>query len=183
MKPTPTLTFSPLHPAHPHLGAAATLYETAFPEAERRDTALWIDLMATSPHFHALAITTDGAFAGLITWWQLTDDFCYVEHFAIAPALRSAGIGGVALEQFVNERKGDVVLEVELPTDEMPRRRIGFYSRHGLSLWTLPYHQPPYRPGGEWLDLCLMSTATEPAQDVADRLVKTLHQMVYGVEC
>ena len=183
MKPISTLTFSPLHPTHPHLGAATALYETAFPEAERRDTALWLDLMTTSRQFHALAIMTGEAFAGLITWWQLTDDFCYVEHFAIAPSLRSAGIGGVALEQFVNERKGYVVLEVEPPTDEMPRRRIGFYSRHGFSLWSLPYRQPPYRSGGDWLDLCLMSTAKEPTQDVANRLVKTLHQSVYGLEC
>lgn len=182
MKPQPPITFSPLHPSHPHLQAATTLYETAFPKVERRDTALWLGLMTTSPCFHALAIMTDDVFAGLITWWQLTEDFCYVEHFAIAPALRSAGIGGEALEQFLRERKGNVVLEVEPPTGEMPRRRIGFYQRHGFTLWSLPYRQPPYRRGGEWLDLCLMGTTAEPSQDVSDRLVQALHRLVYGVE-
>lgn len=182
MKPLPRLTFSPLHPTHPHLHAATTLYETAFPEVERRDTALWLDMMTTSPCFHALAIMTDDVFAGLITWWQLTEDYSYVEHFAITPSLRSAGIGGVALDKFLSERKGNVVLEVEPPTDEMPRRRIGFYQRHDFTLWALPYRQPPYRRGGEWLELCLMGTTAEPSQDVSDHLVQALHRLVYGVE-
>ena len=33
---------------------------------------------------------------------------------------------------------------VEIPEEEMAKRRINFYQRQGFSLWEKPYQQPPY---------------------------------------
>ncbi len=42
------------------------LYESAFPADERRDFAVWLQLLEHEPAFHALAIYQDETFAGLL---------------------------------------------------------------------------------------------------------------------
>ena len=158
MKPISTLTFSPLHPTHPHLGAATALYETAFPEAERRDTALWLDLMTTSRQFHALAIMTGEAFAGLITWWQLTDDFCYVEHFAISATLRGKGYGSRVLEKFMADVGKMVLLEIDPISDAVSEARWRFYKRCGFFKNPYPHKHSAYRVGYEPHSLVVLTT-------------------------
>ena len=48
------------------------------------------------------------------------------------------------MKQFLVFCGTPVVLEVEMPTDEMSKRRIGFYERLGFELDNQVYHQPPY---------------------------------------
>ena len=60
----------------------------------------------------------------------------YGEHFAVDPDERGGGYGGKALRLLCEELQTPVVLEVELPFDEMSRRRIGFYQRSGFTLST-----------------------------------------------
>jgi hypothetical protein len=57
------------------------------------------------------------------------------------------------------EAKGKpVALEVELPTDALTRRRVGFYERNGFVLHgDFEYLQPPYKPGDDELPLKLMT--------------------------
>lgn len=81
-----------------------------------------------------------------------------------------------------------VVLEVELPFDEMSRRRIGFYQRSGFTLSTLRYIQPPYFDGAQPLELHLMFYAlpvpmeSDAFSDFFCRVRDRLHRDVYGVE-
>ena len=70
-------------------------------------------------------------YVGFITGW-LFDGYTYVEHFAIDPAASNGGIGAEAMKQFLVFCGTPVVLEVEMPTDEMSKRRIGFYERLGF---------------------------------------------------
>ena len=50
-----------------------------------------------------------------------------------------------------------LVLEVEMPDNELAQRRIGFYQRQGFQLWDeCPYEQPPYHPEDESLPMYLM---------------------------
>lgn len=163
---------------------AVELYESAFPEYERRPTDAWQDMIqAPCKYFQPVALTdVDGLFLGFITLWNFPS-FVYVEHFAIRPALRGYGLGGRALNIFI---KGcgskPVVLEVEPPETDMARRRIGFYGRHGLSIVPLPYSQPGYRPGAEWVSLSVMATNTEWVEKHFDEVKRTIHKEVYGVE-
>lgn len=109
-------------------------------------------------------------------------DFFYIEHFATLPHLRGKGIGASALKAFASVAQDrPIVLEVEPPQTETARRRVGFYRRAGFELLEIPYMQPPYRPGGEEVPLCLMSTDAAYALSHSARVVATLHREVYGV--
>ena len=109
----------------PILEQVEKTYTESFPEAERRDFALVRNLLAQEPKFFLQAILKDEQYVGFITCWKF-EGYTYAEHFAIDPAARNGGIGAKVLKQFLESCGTPVVLEVEMPTDEMSRRRIGF---------------------------------------------------------
>lgn len=155
-------------------------YVDSFPPEERRDFALIKDLILTDV-FTAYALLCDSQYVGFITIWQL-DDFTYVEHFAIDESARNGGIGGKVLKQFLTDWDKPIVLEVELPVEEMSKRRVGFYERLGFVLDHNEYQQPPYQVGGECLDMHLMSFGDIDLNTEFERIKRSLHQYVYGVE-
>ncbi|MCS2918128.1 hypothetical protein NXW71_08215 [Parabacteroides merdae] len=69
-----------------------------------------------------------------------------------------------------------------MPTDEMSKRRIGFYERLGFKLDNQVYHQPPYREGGEWLEMRLMTYGDVDAEHSFELVKNCLHKNVYGVK-
>jgi len=167
----------------PHIPQARALYESSFPECERRPTAGWLKMIGNHIYFKAWEVAdAENAFCGLITAWDFAS-FTYVEHFATIPSLWGKGAGGEALDLFIKKHAGKpVVLEVEPPLSDLPRRRVGFYKRHGFSLIPLPYSQPPYRPGADWIALCVMATRPHFAKRHFEAIRKTIHREVYGVE-
>lgn len=155
-------------------------YELSFPPAERRDFELLPALLA-HPYFRAYALLSEGAYAGMITCWEFPG-FTYVEHFAIDEAARNGGIGGQAMRSFLQERSAPVVLEVEPPTCEISRRRIGFYERLGFVLDDRPYRQPPYRKGEAWIPLQLMSYGPTRLAENYETVRDTIYEYVYGID-
>lgn len=169
-------------------------YTASFPEAERRSFPLVRQLACENPAFTVYALLKDSApskkreieenkeevYVGFITAWTF-DDFTYIEHFAIDESARNGGIGGKALNQFLTACQAPIVLEVEIPTDELSKRRIGFYERQGFVLDTHQYYQPPYQKGGETLEMLLMSHGAIDLGTAFERVKKTLHTHVYGV--
>lgn len=160
--------------------AAESLYQSAFPAAERRDLDRWRDLRLEEPAFTAYAILLEEAFGGFLTVWQF-EDFVYVEHFAVSPDMRGGGIGAQALATLIVQLSLPVVLEVEPAGEEMADRRIGFYRRNGFTLDERRYLQPPYRPGDDWLPLCLMSTDPVYLEAHYEKIVQTIYERVYGI--
>ena len=79
----------------PILDQVEQTYNEAFPEAERRDFALVRQLIAEEPAFQLRVFYRDDVYVGFLSNWQF-DGFRYVEHFAIDPAARNGGIGGLA---------------------------------------------------------------------------------------
>ena len=69
--------------------------------------------------------------AGFLAVWEF-ESFIYIEHFAVDPALRNSGTGSAMLQELVKQYQKPICLEVELPEDELTRRRIGFYERNGF---------------------------------------------------
>lgn len=104
----------------------------------------------------------------------------FVETFCISPGLRGAGRGGRMLDEYVSLRPGPVVLEVEPPEDELTRRRVGFYRRHGFELDERDYVMPPLEPELPPLKLLLMSTQPLGADFEAVR--DAIYRTVYRVE-
>lgn len=121
-----------------------------------------------------------GRFCGFITWWDF-GGFVYGEHFAMLPECRGAGIGGEVIDRFVADAGKPVVLEVELPTNDMARRRIGFYERHGFAVCDADYAQPPYDAGGGCVPMRLMSHGMSLDEEAFERVKDTLYIDVYGM--
>lgn len=136
-------------------GQAWELYEEAFPTMERREEQLHRCLLA-HPQFRAGLYIQHGQVVGLLFWWQFTR-ICFIEHLAISRELRGSGLGARLLTAFLSETDSPVVLEVELPNDEIARRRIVFYERLGFKLNPFVYRQLPMQIGGDEVDMLLLS--------------------------
>lgn len=151
------------------------LLQESFPLCERpslddlrqRDNAL----------FHACTILNEGEAAGLFNYWEFPD-FLYIEHFAIDPNLRNNGIGAQTLQQFSQKSNHTIVLEAELPTNEIAERRIQFYQRNGFIVNPQPYIQPAYRPQGETLEMSILSTK-QLDDNQFEKVKTTLYRHVY----
>ena len=105
-----------------------------------------------------------------------------MEHFAIDPAARNGGIGAEAMKQILDFCGPQVVMDEEMPTEEMSKRRIGFYERLGFKLDNHVYHQPPYREGGEWLEMRLMTYGNVDLEYSFEQVKNCLHRNLYGVK-
>ena len=165
----------------PVLDLIERTYTESFPEVERRDFSLVRNLVRDESRFIVYALSKESRYVGFITGWFF-DGYTYVEHFAIDPAARNGGIGAEAMKQFLVFCGTPVVLEVEMPTDEMSKRRIGFYERLGFELDNQVYHQPPYREGGEWLEMRLMTYGDVDLEHSFEQVKNCLHKNVYGVK-
>lgn len=159
------------------LDTVREIYLGSFPPEEQRP---WEDIERRARGGSLkLIVFVDGAVtAGFLTAWDL-GSLLYIEHFAISPALRGAGMGSAALDWIKAEAGKPVVVEVERPeAGEDARRRISFYRRSGFTpLAGYDYVQPPYSEGLPPVPLLLMST--DPTLDPAST-ARTLHTRVYG---
>ena len=155
-------------------------YLASFPIEEQRPVESIERLIAEEQRFKASVLCHEGRFIGLLTYWRF-EDFIYIEHFAISPALRSSGYGTTALKAFIRQQTLPVVLEAEPPTEEMAIRRVRFYERNGFTLYHHDYYQPPYTPDRQGIPLRLMGTRAE--NPIFSALVaRTLHREVYAFE-
>ena len=81
-----------------------------------------------------------------------------------------------------NAAERERLLEVEMPTEEMSKRRIGFYERLGFVLDHHVYFQPPYRKGEAFLEMRLMTHGELDLERSFERVKTIIHQNVYGVK-
>ncbi len=152
----------------PLLDKVENTYNDSFPEAERRAFSLVRELFK------------DQVYAGFITAWSF-GTFIYVEHFAIDASARNGGIGGESMKLFMALCDAPVVLEVEMPTEEMSKRRIGFYERLGYVLDDHVYFQSPYRQGEPLLEMRLMTYGAIDLKQSFEEVKNCIHRYVYGV--
>ena len=158
------------------------LYISSFPEDERRDFNEVLRLLDNNSPFRIIsAISEDGNFAGFIGYWEF-DNFIYGEHFAVEPEMRGQKIGEKFLAHLASISPKPIILEVELPEEEMSIRRIKFYERNGYKLRDdITYIQPPYSPEKNSLELKLMTYRDIKLSDNCYE-IKTIHKNVYGVK-
>ena len=166
--------------ASPYWDSLVRVYHTSFPIDEQRPIEDIARLIEHDERFIAYALTDkESTFIGLLTTWHF-EKFIYIEHFAIAPALRSQGHGSKAIKAFIQEHSKPIILEAEPPTDKLSIRRIGFYERCGLTLYNFPYIQPAYTPTSNPVELRLMGTLDIQATPLTI-VSNTLHREVYKV--
>jgi ribosomal protein S18 acetylase RimI-like enzyme len=160
---------------------AEKLLITAFPKEERRELSLQREYTDHNKHFHNNILLADNEPVGFISYWDF-DEFLYVEHFAIDETKRSGGYGQQVLSALKEKVQRPIVLEVEMPENEISKRRIGFYQRQGFRLWENEYQQPPYREGDGYLPMLLMVQGELNSQAAFHQVKETLYKKVYGVE-
>lgn len=164
----------------PLLERVQVTYEASFPPTERRDFELLRGLIRQNPYFMMYALLRKEMYVGFITAWRF-DTFVYVEHFAIDETARNGGIGAEAMRQFQAFTDLPVVLEVELPSDDLSRRRIGFYERLGFVLDDHIYYQPPYHPGDQPLEMRLMHYGCLHLTEAFEAVRECIYREVYGI--
>ena len=157
------------------------LLTDTFPAEEYRELADLREYTDRTGNFHNNIIFEDNMPIGFITYWDF-DRFCYVEHFAINPALRNGGYGKKALEHLRKVVQLPIVLEVERPDEEMAQRRISFYQRQGFTLWEQNYRQPPYKKGDSFLPMYLMVYGNLDSDRDYKAIRKQIYLEVYGMK-
>lgn len=165
------------------LDDVCNLYQTAFPEDERRPLKQWLHLVDNEPTFQVLTAIKEKVFVGFITYWTFPD-FTYVEHFAVDPNKRGNGIGGTVLEFFLRQHAEPIVLEVEIPETVQAQKRVRFYEKHHFVRWLDSYRQPPYRKGGPWLPMNIMSYGGPVGEKALtfEKVREILYERVYKVK-
>lgn len=150
-------------PADPGWAEAMALYRDSFPGKERRGETQMIAALA-DPDFRADAIRRRGRTVGILFHWQYGDT-SYIEHLAVAPALRGQHIGADVLTDFCRGRR--VVLEIDPPETEIARRRQCFYERVGFVVNPHLYIHPSYGDPEQPHRLVLMSYPAPLTNDEA----------------
>lgn len=116
--------------------------------------------------------------AGFLAVWEF-EFFIYIEHFAVDPALRNSGTGSAMLKELVKQYQKLICLEVELPEDELTRRRIGFYERNGFVFNEYPYIQPPISKGKSPVPLRIMTYGEAITRETFEAMKNVLYRSVY----
>lgn len=157
------------------------LLKASFPREERRELLLQREYTDHNSRFHHNILLNKDESIGFLSYWDF-DDFVYVEHFAIDNKKRNFGYGQKVLNALKEKIQRPIVLEVELPKDEMSRRRIKFYQRQGFQLWEEEYQQPPYRKSDHYLPMLLMAQGKLNCETDFDRIKTILYKEVYHIE-
>ncbi len=154
----------------------------SFPPEEYRALELLRLYTDNKPAFHNNIILDGDVPVGFFTYWDF-GTFCYGEHFAIDTERRNGGYGKQAIEWLCSHiAPRPLVLEVEMPDNEMAQRRIGFYQRQGFTLWDKPYQQPPYKPGDGFLPMKLMAYGDIDADQAYATVKERIYREVYNTQ-
>lgn len=160
--------------------------ETDFPEIYRIMQASFSD-DEYRPYDEQLALFEEPEYriyympAGFLAVWEF-ESFIYIEHFAVDPALRNSGTGSAMLQELIKQYQKPICLEVELPEDELTRRRIGFYERNGFVFNEYPYIQPPISKGKSPVPLRIMTYRSEITREEFQKMKEILYRRVYKCE-
>jgi GNAT superfamily N-acetyltransferase len=154
------------------------LMETSFPPEERRLSADLRRYTDEKESMHISIIEDNDVAVGLFNYWTFPE-FYYVEHFAVLPELRNKGYGSRTLQYAIDAFDKAIVLEVEPPSTDTARRRIGFYQRNGFRLWSANYQHPPYH-GNDFLPMRLIVYGNMDCEKDFEAVKHILHSEVYG---
>lgn len=156
------------------------ILEEAFPPEERRGFDNQYKLL-DDEMYNILGLYYDNSLVAFITYWDMTD-FIYVEHFAVKNSFRNKKIGSKMLEYFLKSFNEKVILEVEVPEDEITRKRVNFYKRHNFQLNEFYYLQPPYEEGKDSLELKIMSYPKLLTDKEFNNFKEKVYRKVYKVK-
>ncbi len=152
--------------------------ERDFPYEERRDKIAQRALLSRDD-VKWYVFTENGSFISYISVWEYPNTV-FIEHFAVNSEMRGNGYGTLTLKKLLDFYKDKkVVLEVEPPIEDYPKKRVEFYKKNGFMLnESLFYEQPSYHGEGA-LTLNLMSYPTLLTEDEASEFKKNTLNTAY----
>ena len=167
---------------HDLMNWVAKIYNSSFPEEERRPFNHLVQLLKDSAFLQMYIIGCNDKNVGFITIWTF-DTFIYIEHFAVHADHRNGGAGSFALDELARISPRPIILEVEPPVSELQRRRVFFYERAGFKLWPdFPYLQPAYQEGGTPIRLMLMTCGDIDLRYESQHILPLIYRQVYNAE-
>lgn len=107
------------------------LYKEAFPDFERRTSVQQAKALASDDFNLEAFEDANGNFAGFIAYWNFPESV-FIEHFAVIEKFRACGIGSKILGGFLEKHLKPCIIEIEIPEDEISRRRLRFYENFGF---------------------------------------------------
>ncbi len=154
------------------------LMSSSFPKDEMRSREKQF-LLLDKEEYQLWGVKDGNLLCGFFALWEFSD-FIYIEHFAVAEHMRCSGFGGKMLDLLCSTAKKQIILESELPENELAARRINFYIRHGFYKNGYPYIQPPMEEGRSPIPLCIMSFNGEIDKARFENIKSTLYKKVYN---
>ncbi len=159
--------------------AVYALLKQSFPPDEYRDSekqkALFQNKLYT-----AYGLLEGNQLQALLALWNF-GHVIYIEHFAVTEASRNCGLGSRILETMKTMADCPLCLEVELPDNDMARRRIAFYERNGFTYNDYPYIQPAYSPEKATVPLRFMTTGGGISAARFAEIKACIYREVYNV--
>ncbi len=158
---------------------AYSIMEESFPVDERRPYEKQRELLDNKIYkLFGVWCEYSGDLKGLMAVYEL-ENMVFLEHFAVSSRYRNSGLGANMLQELIESCGKMVCLEVELPTTEMTRRRIGFYERNGLCYNDYDYVQPALAKGQKPVELRIMSSGKKLSYEEFVGVRELIYKEVY----
>lgn len=152
------------------------IMETSFPTDERRRYGEQKALLDNNRYGIYVLNDDIKAFAAV---WEF-EKVVFIEHLAVNPMFRNSGIGSDFLQQLGAHFSKMIFLEVELPENEIAKRRIKFYERNGFFLNEYDYVQPSMSEGKNAIPLMIMTSGAKIDECEFEEIKNMLYTHVYG---
>ena len=159
------------------------IMEASFPSDEHRPYEEQQELMKNPNYQIYVAREADNSLEiqGFMAVWQF-EDLSFIEHFAVDSKYRNTGLGSRMLCEIREHLGGRICLEVELPDNDMAKRRIEFYQRNGLYYNDYPYIQPAISKGRNPIPLRIMTSGGAISEDEYEEIKDILYREVYKLK-
>lgn len=159
------------------------LYNQSFPIEERRSISNIFYLLNHNKRYSIKVVVNDeDKLVGLLCYWTF-DEFVYAEHLAIDTNVRGKGLGTKVMNCFVDEINKPLILEIEIPDNEISQRRLNFYLRQGFTYWEdLEYSQPPYHDTTSSVPMKLLTLGDLDLNLKFEYIKRFIYKQVYKVD-
>jgi len=154
------------------------IMEEAFPPCERR-TKEGQRALFSIPQYEVYGWFQDQTLVAFLDAWDL-GEIRFGEHLATGSSLRNKGIGKSLFQEYERLSPKPLVFEVELPDNDLARRRIAFYERLGYYCYDdVPYYQGSLNGEEEPLPLYLMMNRKDCNAEDINRIIDLIYAYVY----
>lgn len=153
------------------------ILENSFLKEEFRSFEKQKDLLEKDAYNILFCFENESVIA-IMAFWHL-ENFTFIEHFAVKEQFRKQGIGSKMMKFLLSKYKNIVILEVELPYNEVNVKRIEFYKKLGFCYNDFEYFQAPLNKGDKPLPLRIMSYPKNISKSEFNNMKSKLIKSVY----